>query len=151
MRMHHWLLATLLAAPLYFSSSNSDAQSTANPSTNTIEAQPVTPLITKRLDLRPPKVTEVFSQATIDQALRSTPDTRTLEEIEVEGRRDAIPPRTPDIWPGPFSIFWAMFNPSQSWRILLPLPPDQAAQFSGPPPSATDPYRPVMRGPAFTN
>lgn len=123
------------------------AQDAPQPSKPTTTVQTVTPLVRKKLDLRPPKLTEVFSQETIDRALRQARDPRTIEEVEVEGRRESIPSRTPNIPGGIFAPFWALANPSQSWRILLPMAPDQAERYSGPPPGATDPYRPPVLPP----
>jgi hypothetical protein len=144
------LLLVLVTAQLCFASAGY-AQDASQPSRPTIAMEPVTPPVTsivrKKLDLRPPKITEVYSQETIDRALRQARDPRTIEEVEVEGRREPAPSRTPNIPGGIFAPFWALANPSQSWRILLPLAPDQAERYSGPPPSATDPYRPPVLPP----
>jgi hypothetical protein len=152
MRTQHGLSAVpgswviLLTSQLCLTSAGQaqDAPQTTNP---TIVLERVAPLVRKKLDLRPPNITEVFSQETIDRALRQARDPRTIEEVEVEGRRESIPSRTPNIPGGIFAPFWALANPSQSWRILLPLAPDQAERYSGPPPSATDPYRPPVLPP----
>jgi hypothetical protein len=153
MRIQAWLPAGLIAAQLLLPVSV-EAQDTPKSapvkrvSGNTITLQPISALQRGRLDLRTPKITELFSPETINRALRGT-EPNVIEEVEVEGRRDSIPPSTPDIPPGIAAPFWALFHPTQAWRILLPLAPDQAEQYSGPPPSADDPYRPVMLGPAF--
>jgi hypothetical protein len=153
MRMQAWLPAGLIAAHL-LAPVSIQAQDAPRPAAikpvagTTIALQPVSALQRGRLDLRPPKITELFSQETIDRALRGTAS-NVIEEVEVEGRRYSIPPSTPDIPLGIAAPFWALFHPTQAWRILLPLAPDQALQFSGPPPRADDPYRPVMLGPAF--
>lgn len=151
MRMQAWLPAGLIAAPLLLSVPV-QAQDTATAGKpvagKNLALQPVSALQRVRLDLRTPKITELFSQETINRALRGTEST-VIEEVEVEGRRDSIPASTPTIPPGIAAPFWALFHPTQAWRILLPLAPDQALQLSGPPPSADDPYRPVMLGPAF--
>ncbi len=34
---------------------------------------------------------------------------------------------TQDIWGGVAAPFWALFNPAQSWRIFLPVPPKRTA------------------------
>jgi hypothetical protein len=49
-----------------------------------------------------------------------------IEEIEVEGARVPAPTFTPRVWPGIAAPFWALFHPTQAWRIFAPIPPDQA-------------------------
>ena len=153
MRMQAWLPAGLIAAHLLLpgpvEAQNAPKPSADKPAAGTsIALQPISALQRGRLDLRTPKLTELFSPETIARALRGT-ESNVIEEVEVEGRRYTIPPSTPDIPLGIAAPIWALFNPTQAWRILLPLAPDQAQQFSGPPPRADDPYRPVMLGPAF--
>jgi hypothetical protein len=75
-----------------------------------------------RLDLRTPDVTHLFTQEQINRALAST-FRENIEEVEVEGERNI--PATPRVWPGIFAPFWALANPTQAWRIIAPLPPDQ--------------------------
>ena len=96
----------------------------------------------KRLDLRPPKITDVLSPQAIERALRATRDPNTLEEVEVEGGRIKGEPRSPVVPGGILAPFWALLNPAQSWRILAPVPSDQTSDE--PPPAATDPYRPPI-------
>lgn len=144
MHTHHWLIAAVVTSQLCLASAG-HAQIAPKETANTKVLEPATPLVRKGLDLRPPKITDLFSQATIDRALRQARDSRTIEEVEVEGRRSpSVPSDIPDIPGGILAPFWALANPTQSWRILLPIPgqPD-----SGPPPSATDPYRPPVLPP----
>jgi hypothetical protein len=77
---------------------------------------------TKQLDLRAPDVTHLFTQEQISRALATT-FRENIEEVEVEGERNI--PATPRVWPGIFAPFWAVANPTQAWRIIAPLPPDQ--------------------------
>jgi hypothetical protein len=49
-----------------------------------------------------------------------------IEQIEVEGARIPPPEFTPRVLPGIFAPFWALLHPTQAWRILAPIPPDQA-------------------------
>ena len=74
------------------------------------------------LDLRIPHITELYTHEQI-QALLAPTFREYTEEVEVEGRREAV---TPTVWPGIAAPFWAIFNPTQAWRILAPFPPDQA-------------------------
>ncbi len=108
------------------------------------------PATSKRLDLRTPKITGLFSPATIDRLLRTTSDPDTIEEVEVEGRRLQlqVTPNTPTIPGGILAPLWALAHPTQAWRILLPLPPDQTATIDDTPPDATDPYRPPVLPPS---
>jgi hypothetical protein len=112
-----------------------------------IELQPAPTSTHGQLDLRPPKITDLYTPRAIEHMLAGTRRSQTIEEVEVEGRRGGIPVRTPDIPIGPLALVWAVLHPTQAWRLLLPLPPDQAVAFSGPPSSATNPYRPVMLPP----
>ena len=77
----------------------------------------------ERLDLRVPEVTRLFTPEQIHEVLAAT-FRENIEEVEVEGERDI--PATPRVWPGIFAPFWAIANPTQAWRIIAPLPPDQA-------------------------
>lgn len=76
----------------------------------------------KLLDLRAPDVTRLFTQEQIHGVLAAS-FRENIEEIEVEGERHI--PATPRVWPGIFAPFWAIANPTQAWRIIAPLPPDQ--------------------------
>ena len=125
------------------------AKKTANPvatSVMALQPQPTTAAHGK-LDLRPPKITDVLSEVAIARALSTTRDPETIEEIEVEGSRNKAAPLTPVVPGGILAPFWAVLHPTQAWRILAPLPPDQAEALAGPPPSATDPYRPPVLPP----
>lgn len=75
------------------------------------------------LDLRVPRITELYTPEQIHQLLAGT--FADIEEIQVEGAREPLQPMTPQVWRGLFAPIWAMLNPSQAWRILAPLPPDQ--------------------------
>ena len=99
----------------------------------------------KPLDLRTPDITKLFSQQELQRVLARTIDPD-IEEVEVEGARGRSPPPpdTPTVWPGLLAPFWAITHPTQAWRILAPLPPDQAKGVGSAPPDATDPYRPVQ-------
>jgi hypothetical protein len=151
MHMQRQLLTALLAPLLWcglcggLCGAHTCSAQTLAKSTHAVALQQVSPAKRTRLDLRPPKITDVFTQETIDRALSATRDLDVIEEVEVEGRRGKDPTRTPNVPGGIAAPFWAVLNPSQSWRILAPLPPDQAAKANSAPPSATDPYRaPVL-------
>jgi hypothetical protein len=75
----------------------------------------------KKLDLRIPDITELYTHEQI-QAFLAPTFQEDPEEVEVRGRREAV---TPKVWPGIAAPFWAIFNPAQAWRILAPFPPDQ--------------------------
>jgi hypothetical protein len=113
------------------------AQSGANPFSAGAPppAQPAPSTITrppKPLDLRAPEVTLLFRSEQIPQIIYPTFG-ENIAEIEVRANR-RTPPRTPTVWPGIFAPVWAVLNPTQSWRIFLPLPPDQAVEFLAPSP-----------------
>ena len=104
------------------------------------ELAPVTPATpTKQLDLRAPDVTHLFTQEQISRVLAST-FRENIEEVEVEGERNI--PATPRVWPGIFAPFWAVANPTQAWRIIAPLPPDQTRGMQYARVDVTDAYFP---------
>ncbi len=76
----------------------------------------------QELDLRIPKITELYTEEQIHALLAPTFQEHT-EEVQVRGRREAV---TPNVWPGIAAPFWAILNPTQAWRIIAPLPPDQS-------------------------
>src|ERR1700754_2287188 len=53
-------------------------------------------------------------------------EAKNIEEVEVEGARVPAPTFTPRVWPAIAAPFWALLHPTQAWRILAPMPPDQA-------------------------
>lgn len=99
----------------------------------------------ERLDLRIPDITELYTHAQIQALLAPTfreSVTDVIEAVEVQGRREPV---TPTVWPGIAAPFWAIFNPTQAWRIIAPFPPDQsrALAFNA---DVTTPYqKPVAR------
>jgi hypothetical protein len=52
--------------------------------------------------------------------------TKNLEEVIVSGSVELLPMRqsTREIPGGLFAPFWAVANPTQAWRIFLPIPPE---------------------------
>jgi len=99
------------------------------------------PAASKRLDLRIPDITEIFSPEEIAVFIARTQYPETIEQVEVEGQRVPQPPDTPVVWPGIAAPFWAILNPTQAWRIFAPLPPDQTHRLVQLTPDATSPYR----------
>lgn len=79
------------------------------------------------LDLRPPRIEELYSPAQIAALVGRTAD-GDLEEVEVYGLRpgEAAPPRSPAVPSGLRSLVWAALNPTQMWRVFAPLPADRA-------------------------
>ena len=97
----------------------------------------------RKLDLRIPNITELYTHEQI-QAFLAPTFREDTEEVEVRGRREAV---TPKVWPGIAAPFWAIFNPTQAWRIIAPFPPDQtrALAFNA---DVTTPYqKPAARRP----
>lgn len=96
------------------------------------------------LDLRVPHITELYTHEQIQALLAPTfrESREYTEEVQVQGRRDPV---TPTVWRGIAAPFWAVFNPTQAWRIIAPFPPDQsrALAFNA---DVTTPYqRPAAR------
>jgi hypothetical protein len=93
------------------------------------------------LDLRIPDVTELFTPDQI-QAILSHTASDDYEEVEVRGARI---PSTPDVWGGLAAPVWGLLNPTQAWRIIAPIPPDQIHAADVRPeaqPLERDPFRP---------
>ena len=80
------------------------------------------------LDLRPPDITKLYTQRQLDQLIAKL-EAKNIEEVEVEGARVPAPTFTPRVWPAIAAPFWALLHPTQAWRILAPLPPDQAREI----------------------
>lgn len=89
------------------------------------------PALAKPLDLRPPDITQLYTSKQIEDILEKL-EQKNIEEIEVEGARVPPPSFTPEIWPGIAAPFWALFHPTQAWRIFLPMPPDQTHDIKPP-------------------
>jgi hypothetical protein len=109
----------------------------------TVSAAPspaVTPVVAKRLDLRVPKVTEIYTEQQIATFLARA-RAEDLDEVEVEGSREPREPVTPNVWGGIAAPLWAVLHPTQAWRIFAPLPPDQLRRAYNPQPDATAPYQ----------
>lgn len=96
--------------------------------------------VRRPLDLRPPDITTLLTQAELDRLLSRIVE-ENIEEIEVQRERTRAPDLgSPDVPLGIVSTFWAIAHPLQAWRILAPIPPDRAQYLSGPA-DATDAYR----------
>jgi hypothetical protein len=106
-----------------------------SPASAVVTSNPANP--SKRLDLRAPDVTHLFTQEQIHRVLATT-YRENIEEVEVEGERDI--PSTPRVWPGIFAPLWAVANPTQAWRIIAPLPPDQTRGMQYARVNVTDAY-----------
>lgn len=127
------MVTSVLVAAILISESAA-AQALA-PAASAAEPAPTAP---KPLDLRAPDVTRLFTREQIHEVLAASLR-ENIEEVEVEGERDI--PATPRVWPGIFAPFWALANPTQAWRILAPLPPDQAGGMQYARSDATDAYQ----------
>lgn len=84
------------------------------------------PAPTQHLDLKAPKIHQVWTPQEIAWVMSRTVDPDRLDTVEVQGFRGTSAPRTPVAWSGIAAPFWALAHPTQAWRIFAPLPPDQA-------------------------
>lgn len=91
----------------------------------------------KTLDLRAPNITHLFTSEQLNKIL-AVSFREDIEEVEVEGERERR--STPTVWPGIAAPVWAILNPTQSWRIFAPLPPDQTHGLQYVRANATDAY-----------
>jgi hypothetical protein len=128
--------SAFVAAILISESAAAEELAPVAPATASVVFKPA-PTSAKQLDLRAPDVTHLFSQEQIHRVLAGT-FRENIEEVEVEGERDI--PSTPRVWPGIFAPFWAVANPTQAWRIIAPLPPDQTRGMQQARVSVTDSY-----------
>jgi hypothetical protein len=74
------------------------------------------------LDLKAPDIRRVVPEATLKEPLPDEYELREQQEqVEVEGTR-------PEVYVpgGLMTIPWAVVNPTQAWRIFLPVPSSQA-------------------------
>lgn len=90
------------------------------------------------LDLRAPSLHEVYTEEQIEAFLANAKSEED-SDVEVESTRERPPTVTPEIWPAIAAPFWALFHPSQAWRIFVPMPPDQTRGMDKEKPDATDP------------
>ena len=100
----------------------------------------------KPLDLRPPDITKLYTPRQLERMIAKM-ESDNIEEIEVEGARVPAPTFTPRVWPGIAAPFWALFHPTQAWRIFAPIPPDQARDIGNEKPT-TDGYLEPMSAPS---
>jgi hypothetical protein len=121
-------------------SGNGLAEEPAAASSNTAVFAAKTAPAPKPLDLRAPEITRLYTSEELNRILATTFIREDIEEVEVEGARDRRPTDTPDVWPGIAAPVWALLNPTQSWRIFAPLPPDQTRDPSYVRVNATDAY-----------
>jgi hypothetical protein len=128
--------SAFVAAILISESAAAEERATAAPAAAAVASKSDTTAL-KRLDLRTPDVTHLFTEQQINKVLATT-FRENIEEVEVEGERDI--PSTPRVWPGIFAPFWALANPTQAWRIIAPLPPDQTRGMQFARSDATDRY-----------
>lgn len=116
--MRHGVYATVACATLATASSFVYAEEFAASSD-----PPQTPAA-RTLDLRIPPIASLFTPEQIAAILDKARDPD-MDEVEVEGRREPPKPVTPTVWRGIAAPLWALLNPTHSWRIFAPLPPDQ--------------------------
>jgi hypothetical protein len=94
----------------------------------------------KKLDLRAPDVTQLFSAEQLNRIFDRTRG-ENIAEVEVEGARDKVPPpSSPYVWPTIAAPIWALLHPLQAWRIIAPIPHDRARLMAGGPPDFTTGY-----------
>ncbi len=79
----------------------------------------------KPLDLRAPDINKLYTHRQLERLIAKM-ESDFIEKIEVEGARIPPPEFTPRVWPAIAAPFWGLLHPTQSWRILAPIPPDQA-------------------------
>jgi hypothetical protein len=82
---------------------------------------PASALPARRLDLRVGKIRDLMSRREM-AALLGSPDWE-KDAIVVEGQRELLPMEFEEPIPSgfpPATLWWALRNPGQSWRTLLP-------------------------------
>ena len=95
----------------------------------------------RKLDLKTPDIVKLYGRASISQWLGRTHND--VEEIEVRGKRELLPQtdsEMPSAWTGVAAPVWALVHPTAAWRILAPVPSDEAQKWTERP-DATATYR----------
>lgn len=95
------------------------------------------------LDLRAPSLHELYTEEQI-AALLAKARNEEKGDVEVEGTREPPPPRTPTVWRGIAAPFWALLHPTEAWRILFPMPPDQSRRLQEKPDPSNPEYLPEL-------
>lgn len=98
---------------------------------------PSEPTRSRRLDLRAPDITRIYTARQIEALLARTTDPD-MEEIHVQ--RSFQRSATPVVWRGIAAPAWALLHPLQAWRILAPLPQEQTTGHAYQAPDATAGY-----------
>lgn len=100
-------------------------------------SSPSEPARSRRLDLRAPDITQIYTARQIETLLARTTDPD-MEEVHVQ--RSFQRPTMPVVWSGIAAPVWALLHPLQAWRILAPLPQEQTAGQAYQAPDATAGY-----------
>jgi hypothetical protein len=122
------MVSMVLVGALLSGNGSAAEPASASARTPVFEAKTAPPR--KPLDLRAPQITQLYTSEELNKILATTFIREDIEEVQVESARDRHPTDTPDIWPGIAAPVWAMLNPTQSWRIFAPLPPDQTRDMT---------------------
>lgn len=130
--------ALLIAALLTGNAYAEESAARTRPPATTPEQQNTPPH--KPLDLRAPEITRLFTSEQLNRILAASLRDD-IEGVEVEGERLRMPSATPDVWPAIAAPFWALFNPTEAWRIIAPIPPDQARRYRTGKFNAVDAYQ----------
>lgn len=104
--MRHWSYISVLIVAL---ATRADPIGAAEPEAS---SDPPRASATRELDLRVPPITEIFTSEQISVLLADTRDPD-MEEVEVEGQRGPLPPKTPSVLGG----IWSIFAPVSSDRV----------------------------------
>ena len=84
---------------------------------NSIRCFPAKATNSATLDLRAPPITQVFSEAELQQKLEDpNEEIHEAPTVQVEGERQITP-----VSVGLMAIPWAIVHPSQAWRIFMPV------------------------------
>jgi hypothetical protein len=127
------LLSLLLSAP-------ASTVLAAEPAQAVARATPAQTAPPRRLDLRAPDVTQLYTSEQLNGVLEASRSDN-IEEVEVEAARGkARAPSTPEVWGGLAAPVWALIHPLQAWRIFAPLPPDRTRMMASSPPDFTTGY-----------
>lgn len=88
-------------------------------SSTTIPASTVSTPAARPLDLAPPDIRKIMpAEALTPLAEMSDEDTTNVPDntVQVKGQKS-----TPDVPGGILSVFWALWHPTQAWRIVAPV------------------------------
>jgi hypothetical protein len=114
------LLAAASVAHAQTAPSSSSAPAKATAQSSSQNTKKVRPATTAPMDLHAPPLSHVYSRQELQYIMAYDPDAIEDGEVSVKGSKSAV---NVPVAPGNQlqAIPWALFHPTQAWRILTPI------------------------------